>query len=177
MKKAVSPLISYIMLIGMVVAMSAIVANYLINQARDINFESQENAVYCAEVAIDAIPACKTPFPGSTQVVLGLNLTNRGYYSISNLSVVKKENNNVRTLDSEEFDIFPYLTDGSINPNEAPIEPSKKGLLKLIVNSSETNEITVTPKININDKTTICNEKLFKLTVIQSDIDELDTCP
>jgi len=164
------------MLIGMVVAMSAIVANYLINQAKDINFDSQENAVYCADVAIDAIPVCSDSID-TTHFVLGLNLTNRGYYSVSNLSIVQKEDNVVRTLDSEGFDIFPYLQDGTLNAVEAPVEPSKKGMLKVLIDTSKITNITITPKININNKITICNEKVFKLTGIQSDIVGLGTCP
>jgi len=168
MKKAVSPLISYIMLIGMVVAMSAIVANYLINQARDINFDSQENAVYCTDVAMDAIiEKCDIP----ELKVLYLNITNRGYYSISNLAIIRKGTNTKNLIAGEEYNYTLYVNDIEDEfQSLVPIPPGRKALLKLVLKENVVLEsiiknITITPTININNKNSICNEKLFKLTI------------
>lgn len=161
MKKAVSPLIAYIMLIGMVVAMSAIVGNYLINQARNINFESKENEIYCADVAIDAIvQKCVL----QTRI-LSLNITNRGSYSISSLSIIRKDSATTNLVIGEEFNynLYNNLQVEDTTKPLFPILPGKKALLKLIINPSSETKITITPSIRINDKSTICNEKLFKL--------------
>ncbi|MDD5650994.1 MAG: hypothetical protein PHF86_11350 [Candidatus Nanoarchaeia archaeon] len=166
-KKAVSPLIAYILLIGMVIAISAIVGNFLIKQARDINFESKEIEIYCADVAIDAYPVCSQTL-SETNKIIGINITNRGYYSVGNLSIVKREGTSVKTLVPEEFSFFTY-TDGTINTIQTPLDPENKGMLKVVVDTSKlpSTEFLITPILKINDKIASCNEKVFKLSNIQ----------
>jgi hypothetical protein len=169
-KKAVSPLIAYILLIGMVVAMSAIVGNFLIKQSRSINFESKEIEIYCSDVAIDGYPVCLAGTSG-----IGINITNRGYYNVSDFSIVKRENNVVTTLtlkdNSYSFSTYlPIPNNGQLNPiTQAQLSPESKGLLKVVINQKNLidTEILITPILKINDKIASCNEKVFKLSNIQ----------
>ncbi len=178
MKKAVSQLISYIMLIGMVVAMGLIVGTYLINQAKtSANFDAQEIEVQCIDVAIDALPLCEKSFPtdptGNIKI-LELNLTNRpgSYYNVTNLTVVRTYPNEVKTLSSEEFGYYLYrdtgafYLDASNKPLQIPIRPSKKAQLQVVFDTTKTStELTITPWVGFDGNNVPCNEKIFKLTV------------
>ena len=181
MKKGVSPLVAYILLIGMVVTSGVMVGNYLIKQAKTISFESKEIEVYCSEVAIDAIPICKIDIAGS-YANLKLNLTNRGYYNVSNLTIIRRDPN-AKTLKSEEFAYYPYndlggfFIEGS-NRLQIPIRPGKKALLEVVINKTARTEITITPSIGFGDKIASCNEKVFKVELTPSIINGLGTiCP
>lgn len=176
-KKGISPLIAYILLIGMTVAMSVTVSIYLKNQAQGINFNSKEVEVYCADVAMDAELVCANPIEGSANMyILGLNINNRGYYSISNLIVSKKEII-TKTLNPDEFSFFVYKSDGFLESTIQPIKPSGKALLKIVVDKSIIQEITIAPSIIIDNKGAICNEKVFKLSIDTSIINSLGDCP
>ncbi|MBS3155545.1 hypothetical protein J4404_03555 [Candidatus Woesearchaeota archaeon] len=179
MKKGISPLIAYILLIGMTVAMSVTVSIYLKNQAQSINFNSKEIEVYCADVAMDAELVCK-----NSENVLGFNLTNRGYYSISNLTISSKISGVTTTLDlnsgAYQWNIY---TDNSLgdSDNEA-ISPKEKALLLIALDLTDLTpanpiEITITPSITIDDKGAVCNEKVFKLSISNNNINGLDSCP
>jgi len=179
MKKAVSQLISYIMLIGMVVAMSVVVATYLINQAKtSANFDAKEIEAQCTDVSIDALPLCEKSFPtdptGNIKI-LELNMTNRpgSYYNITNLTVVRKYPSEVKTLSSEEFGYFLYKDNGEFyldtnnppKPLQIPIRPGKKAQLQVVFDTTKTTELTITPWVGFNENNVPCNEKIFKLTV------------
>lgn len=163
-KKAVSPLIAYILLIGMVVAMSVIVGNFLIKQARDVNFDSKEIEIYCADAAIDAYSVC-SELQGTEVYIIGFNMTNRGYFNISDVTIVRKTGSDVKTLTSDEFTFFTY-NGGSLNTQKMNLAPGNRALLKIAGITTST-EIFITPKINVNEKTASCNEKVFKLSNIQ----------
>ncbi|MBS3163067.1 hypothetical protein J4427_00035 [Candidatus Woesearchaeota archaeon] len=177
MKKAVSPLIAYILLIGMVVATSAIVANYLIKQANTISYESKEIEIYCNDVAVDAVPLCKRNIPSnpdSSFKILELTLTNRGYFNVSSLTVIREETTivsgqkKIDMLASEEFGYYPYKEDGTYtdpqgNPIQAPIRPNKKAMLQIVIDTDKSNEMTITPWISFDEKIAACDEKAFKV--------------
>ncbi|MBS3163406.1 hypothetical protein J4427_01835 [Candidatus Woesearchaeota archaeon] len=168
MKKAVSPLVAYILLIGMVVTSGVMVGNYLIKQAKTISFESKEIEVYCSEVAIDAIPICKIDIAGS-YANLKLNLTNRGYYNVSNLTII--------IAYYPYNDLGGFFMEGS-NRLQIPIRPGKKALLEVVINKTARTEITITPSIGFGDKIASCNEKVFKVELTPSIINGLGTiCP
>lgn len=183
-KKAISPLIAYILLIGMVVAMSAMVSTYLINQANKINYNSKEIEIYCNDVAFDAVPLCKANIPGrsDTRKILELNLTNRGSFNISNLTVIREETyqgkKNIDILDSGEFGYYPYDNNGNYktngNPIQAQIRPNKKAMLHIVIDTAKSNNITITPWIDFNGNIAGCDEKAFK--VENTEISILDSC-
>lgn len=178
--KAISPLISYILLIGMVVATSVIVSTYLIKQSESVNFQSKEIEIYCSDVAVDAVVQCKREIiPNSNNYALKLNLTNRGYYNVSDFSIVRKQATNLKNLiPGSEFNYILYKPDNTPDPSTSlnPIPPSKRGLMEIGIDQSKNLEITLTPSINIDNKLALCNEKVFKLEMSQSDIITLNIC-
>lgn len=164
--KAISPLISYILLIGMVIATSVMVSTYLIKQSKSINFESKEIEIYCSDVAADAvIERCIIDTTRNSIMVLFLNITNRGYYNISNLGVARKDTNLKNLIPKDEFNYQLYNKDGSYDSASPPIPsigPGRKVKFQLVVNQNPTTtKITITPSMSVEDKQAVCNEKAF----------------
>jgi len=170
MKKAISPLISFILLVGMMVTIGSMVGLYLINQAKDTSNNlgrNQNENLYCPDVAISVDKLCydNTFTPqisqnGGLVYKLRLKLKNRGTFTIYNIS----------------FNTDP-LTSLNVYAIELPIEPGdikdldfttnlgtiNQDSITLEITEHDLNSISIIPKIRIEGEDIICNQKIFKL--------------
>jgi len=80
MKRGISPLISYVFLVALAVAIGMIVATTLIDRVDDVEIE--HNIDYCKEVSIALEDVCKDSSAG----IFKLNLTNNGAFSIRKIT-------------------------------------------------------------------------------------------
>lgn len=184
MRKGISPLISWILLVGMAVSIGSLVSIYLINlskaQGESIGGAQLEN-LYCPDVAIEGTGLCYILTQGSNGVILRLDLKNKGFFSITNISLVikleKKDGGGERTIEKGKFEY--YIPDNSfpLGPDPNIIVPLSFSLINDpltqvgVPNNGEDftpvnnplNEIAITPMIKKEDKLIVCNGKVFKL--------------
>ncbi len=192
MKKAISPLISWILIVGMVITVGSMVSVYLINQAREQagTFESsQYQNLYCPEVALDAQQLCYetlTEISGDNYAKIKLKLKNRGAYSLHDIKLIVKSDT-LKTLTEEEYGLFDINDDSE----SFPISPGSLAYLKFNVKVDKDEEqyvngnyylpsghgikeISITPTINIEDNNIICNQKVFILKNLENS--NIDHC-
>lgn len=77
-KKAISPLISWILLIGFAVAMGTIITNWSIEQVQKVKFEKETVREYCNDVDIEISAACRNPAGDQIRV----KVKNEGYFDL-----------------------------------------------------------------------------------------------
>ena len=82
MKKAISPLISWVLLVAMSIAIGSIVYFWAINMGHNLNFDQPQD-IYCDNTHIKVLSACRD---GS---LLVMNLSNTGSYNISSITFYK----------------------------------------------------------------------------------------
>jgi len=80
MKKGISPLISWVLLIGFGVAMALFISNWIIDQVSNTDI-NEDTSIYCDQVDLRIDSVC---LPSNTEV--RLDLSNDGVYSIRRLT-------------------------------------------------------------------------------------------
>ncbi len=103
--KGVSPLISWILLVGMTISIGSMVYFWATNFARNINIDNTDNSIYCDNVALKLISSCRD---GSR---LNLNITNSGSYNITTMTFTRTT------------ELFP--TASCVVFNEPPLAPGR----------------------------------------------------
>ena len=86
MKRGVSPLLSYIFLVALAVAIGMIVASTLINRVEDVDISP--NIEYCKDISIALEGVCKDPI----NRFLTINITNNGAFSIKQITFGRETN-------------------------------------------------------------------------------------
>ena len=167
MKKAISPLISWILLIGLIIAMGALVSQYLVKQAKQVKYEQYGSEFYCEGAAIsieDFSTFPHAPYGVSEIEVFNFTILNRGRYTIKELLVsvnylegsTKKEKT-LKLMDEYGWGEFP--------PGEGccpPIQPGSKTQLYVANLSGGILEVSIVPQIEIENTVYTCNQKVFK---------------
>lgn len=104
-KRGVSPLISWILLVGMTVSIGSMVYFWATNFARNVNIDNTDNSIYCDNVALKLVSSCRD---GSR---LNINVTNSGSYNITTMTFTRT----TELLPTASCIIF----------NEPPLAPGK----------------------------------------------------
>jgi archaellum component FlaF (FlaF/FlaG flagellin family) len=141
-KRGVSPAISWILLIGLAVAMGAVVTVWMKSLAEDTADKLESNVetdIRCDDTSINAYES-----PGSTNC-LDITLTNKGLFSIYELKV----RYNGKTIDHDTGQIRPQTSTTIVLNIPEPLNEPKIGLI---------------PVTKIDDKSIACLEK--EITII-----------
>lgn len=94
MKRGISPLLSYVFLIALVVSIAMIVTSTLIERAQNIDIE--ERIDYCEDVSISLDFVCRE------NGVLKMNITNNGAFSVYKVTLGKETN-----ISSYQWCVYP----------------------------------------------------------------------
>jgi len=82
-KKAVSPLIAWVLLIGFTITMAAFITTFTINRIKSLDIEgSAEVELYCGDVQLRLAELCRT-----SNTSLKVDLINSGLFNIHKLSI------------------------------------------------------------------------------------------
>ena len=84
MRKAVSPLIAWVLIIGFSIAAGLFVTRWAINEFKDLNF-GEDKEIYCEDVSFDLNEVCILPSPNNDEI--RLDLSNKGLFAINRLYV------------------------------------------------------------------------------------------
>ena len=176
MKKAISPLIAWILLVGFTIATAAFITNFIIGETeRTVDTLSYiEEGGFCEGVYLDLMESCKQPPSLSCTAPkipkkLELNLVNKGSFTIKRLAV------NVLDFDyGGGQNKIPNSPNSALKDNKG-LKPGEELIqtLSFCLNPSE-NEVKIIPSINATQdkKEKFCNENAL---VLRDDI--LDSMP
>ncbi len=165
-KKAVSPLVAWVLLIGFTIGVGVLVSNFIIKQTEK-TFRPEELAIgslYCGEVAFTVDSYCRDILPNNPEGwgLLKLSLKNRGAFTITKIGINLKDD---RGTVSDIVDLSPNV----LKPGDEadfPIAVKDKANIdsnkKLIGTAVE--KITLTPIILEEGRNVSCGEKRFIIT-------------
>ncbi len=110
MKRGISPLLSWVLIIAFAIAMAMLVIPFIIDQVKNINFDNCDSDYYCDDVSISLKSVCR-----DNSGVLKLSVTNKGDFSIRQISFGRATNTSslqscVYTEDSSYLPIKPGET-------------------------------------------------------------------
>ena len=112
-KKAISPLIATVLLVGFSIVLAGIVTTFVINKTKEFQPEKIiEDDLLCDNVAIDiTVPDINllsyiTASDGTTKLLKGLNLTNKGSFTIHKVTI------NSPGFPSTESPLVPIIKPG-----------------------------------------------------------------
>jgi FlaG/FlaF family flagellin (archaellin) len=140
-KKAVSPWISWVLLVAFAVMLSAFMYNFMVSYTKSSTTDMKKvvyNTDECRLVSINIEDACR-----SSQV-LNITLQNRNYIRIDSIDF---------RLYNDRVPIHTNLTNISMNPNRKKVVSLDTGT------STETTRIEVIPHITKENMDIICAEK------------------
>ncbi len=160
MKKGISPLIAWILLVGFVVMMGAFITNWSIQYIRNLPIgEAQEKEIYCSNVQLDIPVFCKY----NNNSTLRLDIKNKGNYNITRL-VIHRETTN-QSLD------YCFILNQDISPTSISdyhlnlgAITSGQGCNLIGEESSDIIEVSIVPAISIKGVEYTCSEKKISLT-------------
>ena len=141
MKRGISELISYVLLLGLAIALGILVINWFKDQATTTITEIEattETEMLCADVSLNGAinTDCSTG---------DLNISNRGYHKIDSIKVRSRINTNSNLI-STNYNV-------NLNPGESQ---------SLNINPS-VEQIDILPLIKLNDKLVVCTDR--KVTI------------
>lgn len=156
MKKGISPLIAWILLVGFTIATAAFVTNFIIEETRK-QTEAFEflDAGYCEGVNLDLKSICKisvSPCQEGSPTKLKLELQNKGSFTIRGIAI------NVLDYDYKG---------GVLGSNKHNINLIPGGYIffetgKICLKSSD-NEVKLIPSMNTTGKEQFCSENALIL--------------
>ncbi|MFA5175741.1 MAG: hypothetical protein WC413_00565 [Candidatus Nanoarchaeia archaeon] len=178
MKKSISPLIAYVMLVGFTVVIGVFVSNYIINQTREqVSNIEKGSDLYCPDTSINAQLDCYKILNDAK--ILNFTLKNTGSFNIVNITLYLKQGTDLDELEKDEQFSITSNSEGTTKLNV--INPGVNAFLSLSAGLNDEDatdddldltlkplEIIITPIIHVEDKNIICNEKVFKLKEIKS---------
>jgi len=168
MKKGVSPLISYVLLVGFAIAMAAIVYNFVITQTEKLNPDEMTGTKeICNEMALGVSEIC------STGTGIKLTLSNKGSFTVHKI--------NIDTIDAGGASTIPgtITKDASCSCSTCEGLPpgcitTSKSVEISYSRSSDSDEISIVPIRTENYKDTVCQEG--KITYNGADLVGLPAC-
>ena len=161
MKKAISPLIAWILLVGFTIPTAAFITNFIIGETeRTVETLSYiEEGGFCEGVSLDLMASCKqsssiTCAAGKTPEKLELTLVNKGSFTIKKLAI------NVLDYDILGNNKINLNGNNGLKPGEEIIPNFPSVCL-----STSGNEIKIIPSINATQdkKEKFCNENALVL--------------
>lgn len=168
MKKAISVLLSWVLIIGFAVAMSAIIFGWAIpfvQKMSDKLDDSQNADIYCDNTRIKIVDICRMENRTFTNSSINITLQNTGSYNIKRLSITRE------TTHSPIQSCFMYLNPNTIEPGAtaafrlamlASFTDSSGNSLDCItldqtpIHENFVKQIEITPFVNINDEEIPC---------------------
>ena len=161
MKKGISPLIAWVLLVGFVVMMGAFITNWSIQYIRNLPIgEAQEKEIYCSNVQLDIPVFCKY----NNNQTLRLDIENKGNYNITRLVIHRETTNQslnycfILNQDITPTSILNY----TLNLGAITNSGQECGLISL--ESSNIIEVSIVPAISIQGTEYTCSEKKISLT-------------
>ena len=108
MKRGVSPLIAWVLIVGFAVVMGAFIFSWATGTLKDLNIgESQEYELYCDNVELRINNVCTKDDGIGGPVYIYPNFTNVGNYDITRLTItLENENRALGSCDIPERDII-----------------------------------------------------------------------
>lgn len=167
MKKGIAPLISWILIVAMVIAMGAFVFYWTTNYIKKINLQEGLNEdLYCNSVNLKILNSCRKDDHNN----LSINIFNKGSYNIEKLTIYRDTQNKIK---GSCIQFLPsFLEPGKnielgFNVNDTIITDS---LQECPVTNSNVNqeipyveEVAITPWINVEGKSIACNDRKVKI--------------
>ena len=166
-KKAISQLISFVLLIGFAVAMAAIITTWSIEQVKKVEFDKENIKELCKDVRLDISGACRT-LDGQK---VTLRLENPGYFDISFATVGRETANipeawcldlNFNLTTNLSNRLINYTINGiflNANFDEDFNQFTECKNLGGGVISEPIDSFTIVPWIRINDQSIPCTDK------------------
>lgn len=154
MKKAISPLIAWILLIGFTVTMAAFVSNWVIQQTKE-TFQPEKllESLSCEGVSFSITKICKEDGNcNKGQDYIGVNLKeiqliNKGAFTIRNITILSLYN---PTIKSNDFD------EGLIPGESEDMNPT--AINSICIKLDGKNEIKLIPSIEKENKVSSCTD-------------------
>ncbi len=164
MKKAISPLIGWVLLVGFAVVMGAIVTNWTINHVRDLPVgETQQKEIYCDNVRL-GVNTCRY----HDDTLLNLDIENKGKYTVKSLVIHRRTGDSptgycyALNLNIAPQDFGSYqLSLGDDLDEEKVVDCDS---LDATSDPVEVAEIGVVPIISIDDEDYRCSESKTTIT-------------
>lgn len=179
MKKAISPLISWVLIVAFVIFIGAFVSNWAINYVKNINLEKgNRESIYCDNAQLKILNSCRINDPNDNNLV-NLSLYNAGSFNISILTMTRATEN--RTIGSclvLNTDIAPnsnfyYEFDIDTDLNISILDECYKSDTSPVPSSQLVTEFSIIPWIIISNNKIACNDKKVNLNV--NDLNEYCT--
>jgi len=171
MKKGVSPLIAWVLLIGFTVGVGILVSNFVIKQTEKFKpGELVEGGLFCDSVAFSADSYCRDNLPNNPDPnwgILQLTIKNRGAFSINKIAY---NLNDVRGAisDSVLSNVQPSGT------TEISIVVKDDNIVTDNSNNMKIKKLVLTPLIIEEEKEVSCSEKKFIMT--EDMFNDVQTC-
>lgn len=158
MKKAISPLIGWILLIGFSVAMAAFISNWVIQQTKE-TFQPEKflEDISCDGVSFSITKICKReprtcdrqPPGDYTGIKLeGIELINKGAYTIRNITIMPLYGITISDVDNL----------GDLKPGDPPSHLTPPDVDNICIKLNAKNEIKLIPVIEKEDKVYYCTD-------------------
>ncbi|MEW6063097.1 MAG: hypothetical protein AB1571_01870 [Nanoarchaeota archaeon] len=170
MKKAVSPLIAWVLLIGFTVGVGILVSNFVIKQTERFKpGELVEGSLFCDSVAFSVDSYCRGELPNNPSGwgKLTLSLKNRGSFTINKIVY---NLNDARGVISDSI----QLTLQPGGSEEISLAVKDNNIVNGITNNMEIKKLILTPVITEEEKEVSCSEKKFIMT--EDMFDEVQPC-
>ena len=165
-KRGISPLIAWVLLVGIAVAVGLVVTQWAIKEFQDLDFP-EDKETYCNDVDIKLEEICIQFSPDNINDSIRLNITNEGFFSVRRLTIGRQT-----TAFSEEWcTMLNVLIDPNLNQTIEFKAGSKNLDYKNIEETSCQTSLTggftfneshkllkieIVPWIEINDETFHC---------------------
>lgn len=183
-KKAISQLVSFVLLVGFAVAMATVIINWSKIQTENIDFKKDYVREQCANVRVEINGVCRTPDGEDIKVLL----SNPGYWDIPFATIGRETasipqswcldlefNSNVSSpgvISTKSYKINGTFLNSSfgdiLNQSESLNQYTECKDLQggQVVEGIET--FTILPWLRIDEQTVPCSEK--KISITQTDI-------
>ena len=170
MKKAISPLIAWILLIGFTVTMAAFISNWVIQQTKE-TFQPEKllESMSCEGVSFSITKICKedgscSKGPDYVGITLrDIQLINKGAFTIRNITTLSLYN---PTIHSDNFD------NGLIPGESEDMNPIE--IENICIKQDGKNEIKLIPAIERDNKVSYCTDNAVILN--KESIDSVQEC-
>ena len=171
-KKSVTPILAWILLVGLAVAMGAFVSNWAIKQAQNqaqLPEEIVEQSEYCESVAFtveDITVTDRYGAPDNYVYLLELTIKNRGLFTLEKLKLDLADVSTTTT-----YDCLPPSTLPTPSCSFSPLSPKESentGTASVTINPPA-GSISLTAIIKPKEKEILCVMKQYTLTEAQID--------
>ncbi len=170
-KKAVSPLISWILLVAFVIAIGAFIINWSVNFTKLIDPEKgNREDIYCDNVQLAVLNSCRI----DNKHVL-LNLSNKGVYNISILTLTRDVeqlpigsclllDKNIAPKSTSKSPNFEYTFNIGTNLSSGALDECDSAI-PINTNPGNVNQLTIVPWIIINNDKIACNDRKISVNI------------